>query len=176
MKKSVIFSDIDGVLNSVQSFRRNNADRLFYGKLAPLCIDLSVSWHMSYLDFEKVMLLKMLAERTDSEIVIVSAWKNLLEWPLIEERLVSIGLPIAGTIGNVLCRGEEIVGYVKEHQVKNYIVLDDDRFPEYRDLEEEIMNHLLKCDMYNEGLTEEIVDEAIKFLGEKDQEKRLCFE
>ncbi len=34
--KKVLFVDIDGVLNSRNSLRRNNEDRLFYGRISNL--------------------------------------------------------------------------------------------------------------------------------------------
>lgn len=173
--KNLIFSDIDGVLNSTESLKRNNGNRLFYGRIAEFDIDYMISWHMSYLDFEKVMLLKRLVNRTDSEVVMLSAWKSLPEWSLIEECFDRMGIPIAGCIDDSYGRGAGIMGYLFDHEVGNYVVLDDEVFGDYEWFPE-IMDHLFKCDNYNEGLTDEIVEEAESFLNDCAKEKSLRFE
>lgn len=166
--RKTIFLDIDGVLNCVQSLRKNNEDRLFYGRLSVLSDELRIKWHLSYLDFETLVLLKMLCVETNADIVITSGWKDLNDWPLIEEKLVDFGLPISGVIDDTHGRGNGIISYVRDNDIEKYAILDDDIF---RDYDDELMARLVYCDNYDGGFTELQFKEALSILGE--QEKTL---
>ena len=51
--------------------------------------------------------------------------------------------------------------YLKEHdEITNFIIIDDEVFRDFNELE----NYLIKTDFYNDGLTEEDAEEAIKIL------------
>lgn len=162
--KKVLFVDIDGVLNSRNSLRRNNEDRLFYGRISNLSDELRVKWHLSYLDFDNIQLLKHISSVTGCELVITSAWKDLTDCPLIEEALVQKGFPIVGCINSDYGRGIGIKSYLMDYDIKEYAILDDEVFADY---DEELIAHLFKSDNYNGGLNEEIAYEIIGFLGEK---------
>jgi len=85
------------------------------------------------------------------------------KWPLIEDYLISKGLPIIGTTPYIYGeRGEEIRAYLKEHkEIDNFIILDDERFRDFN----ELLNYLVKTDFLNGGLTEEYAEEAINLLN-----------
>ncbi len=168
--KKILFVDIDGVFNSRQTLIKNNADRLFYGRLSKLSTELLVKWHLSYMDFEKIALMKRICELTGAELVIISAWKDLDEWSLIEGELIRIGLPIVGVTSSEHSRGVGILDYVVKNDVENYFVLDDDYFPDY---DSTIGDHLIKCDYYNDGLSEELAEEVIKMFLNLDEKRKI---
>lgn len=88
-------------------------------------------------------------------------------YPLVEEYLVSKGLPIIGTTPMINSqRGKEIKTYLKEHNIKDFIIIDDEIF---KDFDDEIINRLVKTDFYQDGLEEQHVVEAIKILGIKKE-------
>lgn len=148
----VIFLDVDGVLN-----------------------DMATEEHAPYgfIGLSNVMIanLKRIVDATDAKIVLTSTWKN--EWsPNPEERdkdgeylhnkLLSQGLIISDkTIDKISDRGQGIRRYLEAHpEVKQWIVLDDDVFPDYEECG--IRPHMIKTSFYVGGLTEKLADLAIK--------------
>ena len=82
-------------------------------------------------------------------------------YPLIEERLVTLGIPIVGVTPYIDSRrGDEIRKYLVDEKVDDFVILDDDIFSDFRELE----NHLIKTSFYDEGLTYEISKEVVRVL------------
>lgn len=160
--EKIIFLDIDGVLNSSNTFKENKTIKNLYNKCLDRTYMNDLKWLLLDIDFEKLQLLKKIVEVTGAKIVISSSWRNLRLYPLIEEYLVSKGLPIIGTTKNIESqRGKEIKTYIEENKINDFIVLDDEIFDDYDDL---IINRLIKTDFYQNGLDEQHVEEAIKVL------------
>lgn len=63
-------------------------------------------------------------------------------------------------------RGNEISEWLNNHKVSNYVILDDEN-DELRDFS----NHLVLCDFYGNGLTDELADLAINKLNCKQNVK-----
>lgn len=157
MKQNTIFLDIDGVLNSDNFFHENKGINNAINKLENKEETFYLR-QINDLNYNSILLLKELANETNSDIVITSAWKNIRIWPLIEEYLVNKGLPIVDTTtyikGN---RCEEIAAYLKSHpDIKRYIIIDDELFKGY----ENYFDSFIHTNFHNEGLTEEIVSLA----------------
>ena len=127
--KKIIFLDIDGVLNCRKTFKERKEERVFYSKFLEKSNYNLAKLAMCDIDFYKLQLLKYIVLETDAKIVISSSWKNLREYPLIEELLINKGLPIIGAtpyINNK--RGAEIRIYLSENEVNDFIIIDDDIF------------------------------------------------
>lgn len=160
----IIFLDIDGVLNCTKTFEEKKEERLLLKRFLDDSIDCCVKQKMCDIDFEKVRLLKYITDITEAKIVVCSSWRNLKHYIFIEGKLVEMGLPIIGKTDYISNkRGEEIRTYLSNHKVDKFIILDDEVFPDFR----ELINYLVKTDFYNDGLNEEIVEEAIKVLGKR---------
>ena len=70
-----------------------------------------------------------------------------------------MGIPIIDTTPYISSkRGLEIKTYLKEHHVNNYIIIDDDIFP---DFDEELLSHLIHTNFYNNGLDDDNVYDAV---------------
>ncbi len=167
---NVIFLDIDGVLNSLNYFKKrypkvkelsqNNYNYDIVYKFKRLMLDI---------DINKLKILKELIQETNSFVVITSSWKNLEAFFYVKEQLISMGIPIIGaTIDNSSNRGKGIKRYLKENDVKKYIILDDDIFEDY---DEELLKHLVKTSFVNDGLTEEHKKKAIEILANSVKEE-----
>lgn len=152
----VIFLDIDGVLND------NNSKSRCMGYIG--------------IDDRKVKLLSKIVRETNAVIVLVSSWKvhwlrfdkedqhemgNYLDRKLKRECL-SI-LTKASNYGSE--RGREIQEFVKRFGIPQWIVLDDEIFPDYEQLD--ILPHLVKTSFYDGGLKECHMEQAIKLLNEQ---------
>jgi len=164
----VIFLDIDGVLNSEEHFIEHHIDAKIFYKAYPNYeyrnnLKDIIKPNLLDINFEKLELLKKIIRETDSKIVVSSAWRLMGKWPLIEDYLISKGLPIIGTTPYIYGeRGEEIRAYLKENKkIDNFIILDDERFRDFN----ELLNYLVKTDFLNGGLTEEYAEEAINLLN-----------
>lgn len=160
MSQNIIFLDIDGVLNSNNTFKENYGFRKAISKLPknnPLEHQLYLS-QINDLDNNKIFLIKTLSQTTNSQIVVISTWRNLRIWPLIEEYLVSKGLPITDVTPYIKNnRSMEISFYLKEHpNIKNFIIIDDDFFPGY----EEYYDKIIHTSFYQDGFTEEHLEVA----------------
>lgn len=157
----VIFLDIDGVLNSNNTFADNQEWRKFFCKFSNKSLKDEITYHMIDIDLDKVFMLRDVCNLTGAKIVISSSWRRLWYYPLTEEKLVNLGLPIVGTTpyikGN---RGEEIRRYLQNNKVDNFVILDDDIFPDFYELE----NYLVKTSFYDDGLTEEVAREIVRVL------------
>lgn len=112
----VIFLDIDGVLNSVDS------EDHFHGFIG--------------LDYSGIKLLKEIVDATEAKIVLVSTWK--LSWEknnksrpdglgaYLDQRLAEEGMVIVDKTGGQMSeRGHGILDWLSEYPTDTWIVLDD---------------------------------------------------
>lgn len=158
MSMSVIFLDVDGVLNSDHSTSQ--------------CLD------VIGIDDDKVKRLGKIVSATGAVIVLVSSWKetwsasdkegqdeyaNYLDNKLRRQKLKVFGK----TFDRGVNRGHGILQWYSHKNVNKYIVIDDEIFPDYSVYG--IKNHLVLTDP-EVGLTDEDVDKAIEMLmGEQSK-------
>ena len=158
----VIFLDVDGVLNCVDS---TSQCRGFVG-----------------IDDKRVIKLRAIVEATGAKIVLSSTWKhdwepknkddqneygNYLDRKLKRQRLVAIDKTYES---DGMKRGEGILAWVSAHNVESFIILDDEWF----DFKEEgLESRVIKTEFYDSdgGLTDAHVQRAIELLnGEQANE------
>ena len=150
---NVIFLDIDGVLRTYWS------DCLWSQTL-----DESIPSHYKRL-FSKDAIenLNYIVTLTGAKVVITSTWR--LHYTLEELRKVFrergfIG-QIIGTTNVFGTRGEEIVDWLNDHVVKNFVVIDDNV--------KDILNRIPDCKVVkchpNYGLNDDIFDKVLDILG-----------
>ena len=163
----IIFLDIDGVLNSNKSLIVNHEFDKLLGRVYDGSINDLEMYKMNEIDMNKLFMLRDICNLTGAKIVISSGWRRLWNYPLIEEKLVSLGLPIVDVTPHIdiYRRGEEIRTYLwkqllQDNEVDNFVILDDDIFLDFDELE----NYLIKTSFYDDGLTEEIATEVVKVL------------
>lgn len=157
----IIFLDIDGVLNSQNTFRDNHEYNKFFCKYQNNSVDDIIKNRMLDIDLNKLFILRDICNLTGAKIVISSGWRRMYDYLLVEEKLISLGLPVVGVTsyidGN---RGNEIRKYLEDNRVDDFVILDDDIFPDFNELE----NYLIKTSFYEDGLTEEIAREVVRVL------------
>lgn len=153
MSSKIIFLDVDGVLNSIDSEDHIGG-----------CIGI---------DYSGVKLLREIVDKTGAEIVLVSSWKR--GWHktgptsrlayYLEARLEQESLSIVDkTEDSITNRGEGIHNWLLEHpEVESWIILDDEVFEDYEQYG--CMPHLVKTDFYDGGLKEKHVEQAISLLN-----------
>ena len=160
----IIFLDIDGVLNC-QNFLINRYQEVI--KFNSNCnIKNEKLKHTKIqlmdIDYKKLRLLKEIIDITNSKIVIISSWKSLVTFSYIKQILIALGIPIIDvTNDNLFNRGEGIKRYLLENEITNYIIIDDEIFDDYDEI---LLSRLIKTNFYEEGLTEEHKNKAIKLL------------
>ena len=155
---NIIFLDIDGVLNSINLFKETKNIKINYHKYLDDYFLKQTIIHLLDIDPNKLYLLKEIIQETDSKVVITSSWRMLKIYPLIEDYLISKGIPIIDTTDYINSnRGDEIRDYLKHHDVDNFIIIDDDLFPDFNELTEK----LIHTNFFNDGLLDEDVYEAV---------------
>jgi hypothetical protein len=155
----VIFLDVDGVLNCIESKSRQGC---YIG-----------------IDDIRVKRLKEIVDKTGARIVLTSTWK--LGWEVTDKECMKEGgkyldrkmkrqnLTILDkTYDQGWNRGFGITHYLNTHDVGTWVVLDDEIFKDYE--AEGILPHLVKTNFYDEngGIQEEHVKKAIELLNKED--------
>lgn len=162
--RKIIFLDIDGVLNSMDYFEQTK-DCKGHTEINP----------------EKVKLLKEIVDRTGSEIVLSSTWrdlgkrKNEPEHPMytyLTDTLKECGMEIVGHTPYIgQDRPKEIKAWLDNQQNKDirFVSLDDD-FPKHKYDEVGIGDFLVRTCFYEKdgGLRKEHVEKAVEILNLED--------
>ncbi len=160
----VIFLDIDGVLNTTQTF-----------------IDIYEEYHQTKkrrveIDLERVKLLKEIVEKTSAVIVMSSSWRfygKMIDGVLLPihqklEDLIQIFYFYGLSIYDITpsdkngVRQKEIKEWLQNKKVESFIILDDDSY----DLQDFVGQELIQTNVTN-GLCPYHVEEAIKRLNLK---------
>jgi hypothetical protein len=150
-----IFLDIDGVLNC-----NNTTDDCF---------------GMTGIEDRLVKKLSTIVNATGAEIVLTSTWRDYwepdkkesqdAEGTYLDEKLLKQGLRISGkTDPNWLYkRGDGIVEWLKDKNVKSFVILDDEPH-DYKEVNLE-QHWIQTYDVNDGGITDEDVVKAIKILS-----------
>ena len=157
----IIFLDIDRVLNTQNTFIDNHEYGKFFVRNMNGSVDDEIVHIMLDIDLNKVFMLRDICNLTGAKVVVSSSWRRLRRYILLEEKLTNLGIPILGVtpfISNN--RGDEIRKYIEENKVDNFVILDDDIFKDFNELE----NYLVKTSFYEDGLTDEISREVVRVL------------
>lgn len=142
----VIFLDVDGVLNSDSYFERTKNEKNTRDEL----------------DENNILVLKSIIDETNALVVVTSTWKELKIYSLLKETLSKYNISIYDkTIHLNYQRGNEIRQYLSTHNIDNFIIIDDEVFPDFNNLTE----YLIKTDFYNGGLTNIHKEKSIKLLN-----------
>ena len=160
----VIFLDIDGVLNCVETKEKCKA---YVG-----IDDKMVSW------------LKRIVEATGAQIVLSSSWKH--DWePINKDAQNEFGFYVDRALkrhsltaidktyeSNSEHRGEGIIQWVRTHEVDSFIILDDEWY-DFKELG--LQSRVIKTEFYNEhgGLRNEHVVLAIELLNGEQANERV---
>ena len=157
----IIFLDIDGVLNSQDTFRDNHEYSKFFVKYMGDNVNDIITYKMLDIDLDKVFMVRDICNLTGAKVVISSSWRQSRWYLLIEEKLTSLGIPIVGVTpyidGN---RGDEIRKYLEDEKIDDFVILDDDIFRDFNELK----NYLIKTSFYDNGLDYEISREVVRLL------------
>lgn len=174
----IIFLDFDGVLNSITFFikrYRNMKDLRMIDVGSLNEDDKNVRFMLSQIDLDNFDILKTIIDKTDSKVVVISSWKYIPWFEKTSKHLIDLGIPIIDTTkeDNSINRGAGIKNYLKTHDVSNYIIIDDEIFPDY---DEELMKHLIKTDFYENGLNEDHICKTENILCDEKMQLRRTYE
>ena len=154
MDKSTIFLDIDGVLALPKQYHGRKTD--IYGAYG--------------FDVTCVKILNEIVDATNAEIVLSSDWKlnydmdtmnNIFNFNGIKTYIVHYTPSLWGVKYDNLkqleeCRANEILQYVRNHKIVNYVAIDDLNLSKWIDDE-----HFVLCARMNEGIKQTSLKEKI---------------
>ncbi len=151
--ETTIFLDIDGVLNDYNTTVYNNRN------------DILGKYNIS---LEKLNLLKQLIKEINGKVVFISALRYDEDFLELAYTLTEMDIQIDGRTprinGN---KSLEILSYLTEHNISNYLILEDDELLNIPEIQE----HLIETPT-DDGLQNYLVEEAIT-LVKKNNRKRL---
>jgi len=156
--KKIIFLDVDGVLNIFsESYMTNYVE-----------YDNRFKFSINRLEFHLVKRLEYIIKNTDAYIVVCSGWGMNELKKVLEDCEFKYLSRIIDEVDS-MHRIDSILKYVKEHNIKKYIVLDDE-------IDVEKVQNLISSESdripftkvqirYTEGLTNQNVMTAIEYLN-----------
>lgn len=157
----IIFLDIDGVLNSQNTFKDNHEYRKFFVKYMNNSLDDEIIHIMLDIDLDKVFMLRDICNLTGAKVVVSSSWRRSRWYLLLEEKLTSLGIPIVDVTPFISSkRGDEIRKYLEDNKIDEFVILDDEVFRNFNELE----NYLVKTSFYDDGLTLDAAEEIVRVL------------
>lgn len=151
--ETTIFLDIDGVLNDYNTTVYNTRNDIL-GKYN--------------INLEKLNLLKKLIKEINGKVVFISALRYDEDFLELAYTLTEMDIQIDGRTprinGN---KSLEILSYLTEHNISNYLILEDDELLDIPEIQE----HLIETPT-DDGLQDYLVEEAITQV-KKNNRKRL---
>lgn len=151
--ETTIFLDIDVVLNDYNTTVYNNRN------------DILGKYNIS---LEKLNLLKQLIKEINGKVVFISALRYDEDFLELAYTLTEMDIQIDGRTprinGN---KSLEILSYLTEHNISNYLILEDDELLNIPEIQE----HLIETPT-DDGLQDYLVEEAITQV-KKNNRKRL---
>lgn len=153
--ETTIFLDIDGVLNDYNTTVYNNRN------------DILGKYNIS---LEKLNLLKRLIKEINGKVVFISALRYDEDFLELAYTLTEMDIQIDGRTPRINSnKSLEILSYLTEHNISNYLILEDDELLDIPEIQE----HLIETPT-DDGLQDYLVEEAIT-LVKKNNRKRLIF-
>ena len=159
----ILFLDVDGVLNSNDSFKENHAAWKATGTeiRGPM-----FSWPLGHLDESAIHHLNRIVEETQCKIVVSSSWRKLCTIEELAAALVMRGFQFRNHIisetpsSNHGVRGREIQTWMDSNTlpIESFVILDDDS-----DMEHLSPYHVHVDGLH--GLQNEIGDEVVRRLN-----------
>jgi hypothetical protein len=153
----IIFLDIDGVCNTPSFLRKVLANKTIVSEVIP----------EECLDYNNIVHLNTLCEKSGASIVISSSWRIFFSLPAIREALAAKGFLYSENIVGKTPkldgkeRGFEIKDWLKNNPVDGFVIIDDN------DDMVSLFSHLVKTD-YAFGLQEKNVAAALYILNKED--------
>lgn len=158
----VLFLDIDGVLNTPDIFREH-----YYAKAHSELSDADKKWKYEIDEGNLDALKELMAQVTDLNIVVNSAWKDIITDDEFKARFsVLLGVNkdrILGATDNWSSKGRCAQEWLKEHKVDKFAILDDSN-----DMDD-LIDYLFRTDG-DIGLTRWMAEDIIKYFN-SDVEK-----
>ena len=151
-EKTILFLDVDGVLNCQTTTERSPSGMIGIGDV-------------------QLNFLKELIDETNSLIVLSSTWRLEFDENLnpktddakyliekLNERNLKIYDMLRREMNQYDSRGTQIVDWISEHpQFKNFLILDDEYF-NYRELN---LKYFVKTNFYGVGLNKKAIKKSI---------------
>lgn len=140
--ETTVFLDIDGVLNDYNTTVYNNRS------------DILGKYNIS---LEKLELLKLLLNEIKGSVVFISALRYDDDFLELAYSLTEMDIKIDGRTPSINDnKSLEILSYLTEHNISNYLILEDDELLDIPEIQE----HLIETPT-DDGLQDYLVKEAI---------------
>lgn len=163
----IIFLDIDGVLNDLDYIHKIYPEKCAFSKKNNINKCLNYKMYLEYVKFnfnpENLKVLKTLCDMIECKIVLTSSFRC----KEVIDALTDLGFPVIGMTNYInQNRYLEIIDYLNNNDVENFVILDDEnKYLKDTPLE----NNLVQTSLYDGGLKDFHIEKAISILNQRSR-------
>ena len=163
----IIFLDIDGVLNDLDYIHKSYPEKCAFFQRNNINKCINYKMYLEYVKFnfnpENLKVLKKLCDMTECKIVLTSSFRC----KEVIDALTDLGFPVIGMTNYInQNRYLEIMDYLENNDVENFVIFDDES--EYLK-DTPLESNLVQTSLYDGGLKDLHIEKAIGILNQRSR-------
>lgn len=163
----IIFLDIDGVLNDLDYIHKAYPEKCAFSQRNNINKCINYKMYLEYVKFnfnpENLKVLKKLCNMTECKIVLTSSFRC----KEVIDALTDLGFPVIGMTNYInQNRYLEIMDYLENNDVENFVIFDDESvYLKDTPLE----SNLVQTSLYDGGLKDFHIEKTISILNQRSR-------
>lgn len=163
----IIFLDIDGVLNDLDYIHKAYPEKCAFSQRNNINKCINYKMYLEYVKFnfnpENLKVLKKMCDMTECKIVLISCFRC----KEVIDALIDLGFPVIGMTNYInQNRYLEIMDYLENNDVENFVIFDDES--EYLK-DTPLESNLVQTSLYDGGLKDFYIEKAISILNQRSR-------
>lgn len=163
----IIFLDIDGVLNDLDYIHKAYPEKCAFSQRNNINKCINYKMYLEYVKFnfnpENLKVLKKLCDMTECKIVLTSSFRC----KEVIDALTDLGFPVIGMTNYInQNRYLEIMDYLENNDVENFVIFDDES--EYLK-DTPLESNLVQTSLYDGGLKDFHIEKSISILNQRSR-------
>ena len=163
----ILFLDIDGVLNDLDYIHKAYPEKCAFSQRNNINKCINYKMYLEYVKFnfnpENLKVLKKMCDMIDCKIVLTSSFRC----KEVIDALIDLGFPVIGMTNYInQNRYLEIMDYLENNDVENFVIFDDES--EYLK-DTPLESNLVQTSLYDGGLKDFYIEKAISILNQRSR-------